>query len=161
MDATATLWDVAGGRAIKVLHGHKPHTSVTDVVFSPDGKTPPHHRVRRRRPVVGGAVGRADRDAARPVRLADLRRLQPGRPLDRDRRPELAVLWPTETGQLLFYLRGHTDQLSSVAFSPNGWQVLTSSKDGSVRVYDCQVCAGLGGLERLAEKRLQSSGLGG
>src|SRR5205823_3763510 len=71
--------------------------------------------------------------------------------------PIAAVLWPAETGRLLFYLRGHTKMLTSVSFSPDGRRILSSSLDGTVRVYLCEVCGGLEGLERLARVRLERS----
>ena len=69
------------------------------------------------------------------------------------------MIWPSATGRLLFYLHGHARSSRRSSFSPDGRQLLTSSVDGTVRTYDCPVCADLAGLERLAEARLASSGL--
>jgi WD40 repeat protein len=79
---------------------------------------------------------------------------------NRDRRwivtagPISAGVWPMSTGQLLMYLRGHSQLLTSVSFSPDGHTILSSSLDGTVRTFSCAVCVDLGGLERLAEQRL-------
>jgi WD40 repeat protein len=158
--ATATLWAVASGGRLKVLRGHKPHTAVTDVVFGPDGKVllttgtdgdgrtwaiPSGALLQTLRGQFGSLTSGAFSSDGRWIVTAG---------------PISAVLWPAASGELLFYLYGHTEQLSSVAFSPTGWQVLTASKDGSVRGYNCAVCGTLAGLERLAEERLRSSGLG-
>ena len=38
--------------------------------------------------------------------------------------------------------------------APNRPIVLTSSQDGTVRTYDCEICVGLPALVALAEKRI-------
>ena len=72
--------------------------------------------------------------------------------------PIAAGVWPVSTGRILFYLRGHEGLLTGVAFSPDGHTILTSSADGTVRTYNCEVCAGLNALVRLAEVRLARGG---
>ena len=57
-------------------------------------------------------------------------------------------------GHLLTYLRGHTEPLTSASFSPDGHQILTSSRDGTVRTYACQICGGINELLALAQRRL-------
>jgi WD40 repeat protein len=73
--------------------------------------------------------------------------------------PLTAGVWPTQPDprlpdNRLFFLRGNTMQVLSVAFSPAGWRIATGDADGSIRVYDCQVCGGLKELERIARARL-------
>jgi WD40 repeat protein len=156
---TARIWDVASGRVLHVLRGHRPKSTVTDVDFSSDGKlvlTTSSDRdgriwsVGSGKPLVvlrgqfgvltAGAFSPDGRWAATADGLS-------------------AVLWPAATGQVLFYLHGHTAQLTAVSFSPDGRQVLTASVDGSVRVYDCQVCGDLESLAELADARLARSGV--
>ena len=158
--ATATLWDASTGRSVRVLRGHKPGTAVTDVEFSPDGKvllTTGSDSDGRTWSVPGGA----------PLTLlrGQFGTLTAGA-FNHDGRwiatagPISSVIWSGREGQLLFYLRGHTAQLTTVSFSPLGEQVLTASKDGSVRTYDCTVCGDLEALEALAATRLARSGNG-
>lgn len=45
-------------------------------------------------------------------------------------------LWEVATGRRLAALYGHTAQINSIAFSPNGRMVATSSWDGTLRVWD-------------------------
>ena len=54
--------------------------------------------------------------------------------------PTTAGLWPVASGLLLLYLRGHTEPLTSASFFPGGNRILTSSRDGTVRTYTCDVC---------------------
>jgi len=66
-----------------------------------------------------------------------------------------AGLWNAATGQLLFYLVGHTARLKGASFSPSGNWILTGSEDGTARVYHCAVCQPLSGLEATARSRLR------
>jgi WD40 repeat protein len=68
--------------------------------------------------------------------------------------PTSAILWNAVSGQSLFYLRGHTDHLTSVSFARARPTLLTSSRDGTVRTFVCDVCVGLPTLIHLAEIRL-------
>ena len=63
-------------------------------------------------------------------------------------------MWTESSGRQLFYLRGHTALLTSVSFAPHGETLLTSSKDGSIRTYTCEVCADRNTLVHLAKVRL-------
>jgi len=49
-----------------------------------------------------------------------------------------AFLWDAETGALLRTIRGHTDWVMSVAFSPDGKRVLMGSDDGIARLWDAE-----------------------
>ena len=45
-------------------------------------------------------------------------------------------------GSFLLFARGNAAPLSSVAWSPHGWELATASRDGSIRVVDCTLCGG-------------------
>jgi len=47
-----------------------------------------------------------------------------------------AWIWEAPGGKLLRELRGHTRQVNSIAFSPNGMFIATASDDGTARVWD-------------------------
>jgi WD40 repeat protein len=68
--------------------------------------------------------------------------------------PITAILWQREGDRPYLYLRGDTQPLTSASFSPDGRIVLSSSEDGSVRLYRCEVCGSLKELIAIAERRL-------
>ena len=49
-------------------------------------------------------------------------------------------MWDAKTGEQLMELQGHTDQVSSVAFSPDGNQIVSASgyNDKSMLVWDAK-----------------------
>jgi WD40 repeat protein len=65
-----------------------------------------------------------------------------------------AGVWEMRNGHNLFLLRPREPLLTAVAFSPAGWRIATGGSDGSVRTYDCQLCAGDRQLVALARARL-------
>jgi WD40 repeat protein len=67
-----------------------------------------------------------------------------------------AGLWNAGTGQLLFYLVGHTQTLTGASLSRTGNWILTGSEDGTARVYHCLICQPLSGLEATARARLRA-----
>jgi WD40 repeat protein len=68
--------------------------------------------------------------------------------------PISAIMWNASSGRQLFYIRGHTGLLTSISFAPQGETVLTSSRDGTVRTYSCDICADRDVLIHAAEVRL-------
>jgi WD40 repeat protein len=75
-----------------------------------------------------------------------------------------AILWRIgggSTAERFALLYGHEPKyggraanLVSVAFSPDGRRIVTSSLDRTVRLYDCELCGGLKSLIDVAQRRL-------
>jgi WD40 repeat protein len=73
--------------------------------------------------------------------------------------PRAAAIVDAATGlPLVFPLTGHDARLTSASFAPGGRSILTSSRDGTVRVYDCEVCGTVDELVAVAEARLEQTG---
>ena len=74
------------------------------------------------------------------------------------------ALWDRSTGRFFAptglvgdpFLRGHATDvaLTGASFSPNGKRILSTSADGTVRTYLCELCGGASDLLRIARARL-------
>jgi WD40 repeat protein len=151
-DAKARLWFVGTGNLYRVLRGHT--KAVTHVAFSDDGRllaTSSEDSDGRIWNVATGLGHVLERGAFGPVPAIDLdatgRWVAAAGPIS-------VLVWSVSTGRQLFYLRGHTSTLTSVSFAPGGPTVLSSSRDGTLRTYTCDVCVDLDALVHLAEVRL-------
>ena len=151
VDGAAELWDTRSWARIRVLEGHR--DELTDVEFSSDGRFL--------------ATSSRDRDArvwdvetGKPVLLRGHFGPVFGASFSPDGRfvvtagPITAGLWQSSNGRLIAYLRGHEAPLTDASFSPDGARILTSSRDGTVRSYACEICGGLDALVRVAKARL-------
>ena len=70
----------------------------------------------------------------------------------------LAGLWDRANRQRLLFLPGHAGRVLAASFDPTGLRIMTVGADGTYRSYACEVCAGIPGLLRLAEQRLETTG---
>ena len=148
----ARIWDARTGTLVQTFTGHR--DAVTSVRFSPDGKF----------------LLTASRD--HDARIWDVETGKPtvllrghfgpvfGASFSPDQRwvvtagPATAGLWQASNGMLLSYLHGHKEPLTTASFSTDGRRILTSSQDGTVRTYSCELCAGVDELLILAKARL-------
>jgi WD40 repeat protein len=156
-DGAARIWDVRSGRRTGVFRVSK--QPLRDVVFSPDGRLllttgfPPRSVTTwdvRTGKLLHALVGHTGRVVAGVF--------SPNGRWIATAGPTTVGLWQRNGDRPYFYLRSNEtrpdEHLTAVSFSPNGRLVLSSSEDGSVRLYKCEVCGGLPALLKLATARL-------
>ncbi len=151
-DGLAQIWDTHTGIRVRTFHGHT--QAVTDVQFSRDGKllvTSSRDHDVRIWDVATGKTSELLRGHFGPVFGASF---SPDGRWVVTAGPTTAGLWPVSNGRLLLYLHGHTEPLTSASFSPDGTRILTSSRDGTVRTYTCELCGNIEALLSAANARL-------
>jgi WD40 repeat protein len=165
-DGTARLWSARTGAAVHILRGHI--AAVRDAEFSGDGKlvvtASDDHDAR----IWSVGTGRSLRVLRGHFNAVLSASFSPDRRWVVTAGPFTAGLWRTSTGRLFSitglnndpFLRGHTLPLTSATFSPDGHRILTSSLDGTVRIFTCDVCGSLVDLLALADARLRHIGQG-
>jgi WD40 repeat protein len=151
-DGVARVWSRRSGRLQHALQ--RARTALTSVAFSHDGRF-------LATAAIGGDARLWTVVDGRPVHIL---RAHTGRvasvafsPNDAwllTAGPTSIGLWQTSSGRLLFYLRGHTAQVENALFGTDGKRILSASADGTVRVYDCEVCGTVYELAHLARVRL-------
>jgi WD40 repeat protein len=151
-DSTARIWNAGSGALERTLRGHT--DALTDVRFSANGRllvTSSRDHDARIWEVATGRMVALLRGHFGPVFGASF---SPDGRWVVTAGPTTAGLWPVSTGRLLLYLRGDTGPLTSASFSPDGTRILTSSRDGTLRAYTCELCGGVDDLLAVANARL-------
>jgi WD40 repeat protein len=72
--------------------------------------------------------------------------------------PSTAAVWDARSGRRLFDLRGHTAPLVFASFDRSGRRIYTASEDGTIRRYECDVCASGDELVAFARARIARTG---
>ena len=151
IDGDTVVVSGGGGKTVR-LEGHR--KEVTSVAFSDDG-------ARIVTASLDHDVRTWDARTGAPLRLVRVHfaivsdaRFSPDGRWIATAGPVTSALVDAETGRLAFYLRGHEGKLTAVAFAPDGKQIATGGVDGTVRLYGCDICGGVGDLVTLADIRL-------
>jgi WD40 repeat protein len=151
-DANARLWHAATGSLYRLLRGHT--LPVTGVAFSDDSRrlaTSGADSDGRIWSVGTGAGFVLQRSAFGPVRSISFDRtgqwVAAAGPIS-------VLVWSAHTGRQQFYLRGHKALPTAVSFAPKTATLLSSSRDGTLRTYTCNLCIDGNGLVRFAELRI-------
>ena len=133
-DQTVRLWDAETGKLKHTLEGHT--NNVHGVAFSPDGKTVASGaygdrvylwdpETGQRKQISNGGVPRGDRVAFSPdgktIAIGEFYTIR---------------LWDVKTQQYTHTFTGHTESITNVVFSPDGQTLASSSRDGTVLLWD-------------------------
>jgi WD40 repeat protein len=63
-----------------------------------------------------------------------------------------AGAWPTSP---IYLVRAPLPRLDTIAFSKQGWRLVTGWRGGAVRLYDCRMCGRVEQLTAIARSRLR------
>jgi WD40 repeat protein len=161
-DEMARLWRVKTGELVHTLRGHSEF--VRDAEFSADGRYVVTASDDRDAAKWSVATGRRITTLRGHFRGPTAAAFSPnGRWIVTTGRTAVG-LWDLSTGRFFAptglvgdpFLRGHaTDvSLTGASFSPNGKRILSTSADGTVRTYVCELCGKTPDLLRIASARL-------
>ena len=125
-DFTVRLWSTANGKLIKTFEGHT--DEVWSVQFSPDGKRLVWNVHTESESPVLALVGHTDQTVS--AVYSHTQDVIATASVDC-----LIMLWDAETGQHLHTLRGHHYPLSSLLFTPDDTQLISTAND-SAKIWD-------------------------
>ena len=106
-DRTIKIWDASTGECLKTLEGH-----VNSVAYSPDGTK-----------IISGG---SERISGKYIRKHIKRK---------DKDFGAIKIWDANTGECLKTLEGHSKDVSSVAFSPDGTKIISGSEDHTIKIW--------------------------
>ena len=152
-DNTARLWD-RSGNLLTVFRGHE--AQVFTAKFSPDGQqvlTSSADKTDRLWDRQGNLIailrhGYEYRVAGPPIFSPDGQKIL-------TRGDQSIWLWDRR-GTLLAVLRGHESTIDGAEFSPDGRQILTTSSDRTVRLWDVSAAIGIQAEEMAAKQTSQA-----
>jgi len=162
-DYTARIWDVESGKELHTLLGHDGHSSgVHSAFFSPDGKkivTTGSDGAARGLPDDDGNFGCVriwNADTGKELKKLEgffvshfavfspdgkkIAAAGSQRIIDENTALFYArvLIWDVDSGKIVQQLEGHTQRVNTVDFSHDGKTILTSSRDGTARIWDTE-----------------------
>jgi WD40 repeat protein len=134
-DHVIRLWDVATGKEVRDLDGHK--LAITSLAFSPDGKR-----------LLSGSKDKTvrlwDAESGKEVSVLNghtggvwgVAFSPDGRRIASAGSDRSIRYWNVATGKELESLYGHCSDVNAVAFTPDGHRLVTGGFDGTVRLWE-------------------------
>jgi WD40 repeat protein len=123
LDQTVRLWDVGAGRELRRFGQFR--SGVTAVAFAPDGT----------RFAAACGFQKVTHTLKNEPDQPPLANMEWRRPNFRDCS---VTVWETETGRRVFSLAGHGDEVTSVAFTPDGKRLVSGSFDKTASLWDLE-----------------------
>ncbi len=159
-DGSVVLWDVAAGRELRRLAGHR--REVNSVAFAPDGRLLASSSFDGDLFLWDAATGKQVRRLVRgegrtagPVNVLAVAFSPDGRALASAEQPftsangACVTLWEVATGQVRRRLAGHEGDVNCLAFAGDGRTLVTGSTDTTALVWDLAAAPSRKGPEEL------------
>ena len=133
-DATVRVWDAETGKPVLLFDQHQGH--ITQVHFSPDGRLVLSASEDGTAKLFDVATGHTRAVFSGSGRVSQALFNSKGDTVAIAASDPVVRLYAVSDGHLLWSFARHTGTLASVAFSADGRQLLTSSADGTARLWD-------------------------
>jgi WD40 repeat protein len=156
-NGTLWAWRLSDGGVLYRSSGHAPGTAVLSVGFSGTGDrlvTAGADTTARVWEATSGKSLYTLRGHASPVTDASFD--PSGRWIVTAGR-SIAGLWDRASRQRLLFLTGGEGHMFASSFDPTGLRIMAVGADGTFRSYSCKICAGIPGLLRFADTRLDAT----
>ena len=136
--ATTALHSAILGSQVRItLRGHD--SSVTSVVFSPDGRRLATASWDKTAKIWDAETGKELMTLSGHTNAVNSVVFSPdGRRLATASTDKTAKIWDAETGKELMTLSGHRNAVNSVAFSPDGRRLATASTDATAKIWNAE-----------------------
>ncbi|MBI3725432.1 protein kinase [bacterium] len=133
-DGTLILWDLALRLDVRRLRGHG--GTVASVVFSPDGKRALSGSADKTAKLWDLATGQVVATLPHPGGVPCVRFLSSGKRALTASDDGSCRVWDLATGECVRSFSGHTDQIYSIAATPDSKLALSASLDQTIRFWD-------------------------
>ncbi len=137
LEGEIKLWNIETGEQVISMKGD--HTWVTEVAFSPDGKTLASRSFDKTIKLWNVETGQLLKSLEGHTDTVNSVAFSPdGKTLATGSSDKSVKLWNVETGQLLKSLEGHIDSVNSVAFSVDGKTLASGSGDNTIKLWNVE-----------------------
>jgi small GTP-binding protein len=138
-DGTVKLWDTQSGTLVRTFEGHT--SSVFNVAFDARGlllASTSHDGTAKVWEVHSGKLLHTLRRRGDPLSFCGVAFHPHAGTVVTGGDHRTVMLWEVSSGKLLHTLEGHTNTVTSIAFSPNGHLLASASNDQTIRLWSCE-----------------------